>query len=93
MNGWFDDKGFNTYYLNKTKYANKQNLLNDFYSVWYDNFGSLKLTQNITYNMKKYWNAANKKKLKTQLLGLGYTSAGIEGLFKSFADWNKNAPK
>jgi hypothetical protein len=94
VNGWFDNKGFNTYYLNKSKYAKKQALIGAFYYQWRVTFGSaLDLTQNITYNMKNYWTAANKRKLKTQLLGVGHTSAGIDGLFKCFADWNRDAPK
>jgi hypothetical protein len=94
MNGWFDNKGFNNYYLGKSKYAKKQELLNDFYTAWYRNNGmGLHLTPGITDRLSKVWNAEHKKRIKTMLLGWGYTSAGIDGLFKAFAEWNKNAPK
>jgi hypothetical protein len=94
MDGWFDHRGFNNYYLGKSKYAKKQALLDDFYKAWYRNLGwGLAIEVGITYRMNKVWTAENKKKIKTMLLGWGYTSAGIDGLFKAFAEWNKNAPK
>ena len=33
------------------------------------------------------WKAANKKTMKIKLIGKGYSSAGIDGLFKAFTEW------
>lgn len=94
MNGWFDNNGFNNYYLGKSKYEKKQKLLNSFYYCWAELFGQgLNLTPMITSRLSKMWNSTAKKNLKTRLLGEGYSSAAIEGLFRAFADWNKTAPK
>ena len=94
MNGWFDNRGFNSFYLGKSTYVKKQQLLNGFYYQWAVLFSmGLEKTPGITGKMGSFWNASNKKKMKTRLLGLGYTSASVEGLFKAFAEWNKNAPK
>ena len=38
MGRTFDNLGFNNYYTTKSKYAKKQELLTDFYRVWYDTF-------------------------------------------------------
>ena len=93
MNGWFNNEGFNTYYLNHSKYAKRWQLLEAFYYTWYDCAGwPLALTQNATYKIKGIWKADFKKKMKIRLVGQGYTSGGIDGLFKTFAAWNKANP-
>ncbi|MBQ4284100.1 MAG: hypothetical protein IJB96_09260 [Lachnospira sp.] len=92
-NGWFDNKGFNTYYLSKSKYASKQKLLDDFYRVWIDCYGCrLTCMPDITYKLKKAFTADLKKRMKVLLIGKGYTSAGIDGIFKAFGEWIKSAP-
>lgn len=94
MNGWFDKKGFTNYYLAKSKYARKNELINSFYTAWIDvtNRG-IDLIQDFTGTVNKIWNAPTKKAIKVLLISWGYSPASIEGLFKSFSDWNKHAPK
>ena len=88
--GFFDRRGFANYYLAKSKYAKKQALLDDFYRAWYKHNGdALHLSVGLTWRLDRVWNAEHKKNIKTYLLGWGYTSAAIDGLFKAFAEWNK----
>jgi hypothetical protein len=93
MNGWFDNDGFNTFYRGKSKYAKKEQLLDSFYYTWNRINGPFYNYPQFTYNWKKYWTADVKKKMKVILLGYGYTSAGIDGLFKAFTEWNTSALK
>lgn len=85
----FDNLGFNNYYTAKSKYAKKQELLADFYRVWYDTFGWGLAIRPFTMESIKNscWKAANKKTMKVKLIGKGYSSAGIDGLFKAFTEW------
>lgn len=88
---YFDWPGFKTYYLNSSKYSKKEQLLNSFYNLWADTFG---VTNGLGHlcgwgHIKSYFTAQNKKKLKIQLQGWGYSPAGIDGLYKSFSQWLK----
>lgn len=87
---FFDSQGFNTLYLNTSKYQYKEKLLDSFYYVWIDVFGPLwPLHLRSWDQVKSWWTAANKKTIKVRLQGQGYSPAGIDGLFRTFEKWMK----
>ena len=53
MGRTFDNLGFNNYYTTKSKYAKKQELLTDFYRVWYDTFGWDQLLDRLPWRASK----------------------------------------
>lgn len=86
---FFDWGEFKNYYFNTSRYAKKQQLASSFHSVWFDTCGA-------SYSLGSYpawgevrnrFNAANKKKWKVKLQGMGYTAAGVDGLYKSLTNW------
>lgn len=91
MPDYFDNYGFNEFYLKSAKAANKDKLLKGFYDAWIDYFGP---TNSITYQTRNYVKAAwkdtkAKKAIKDKLLSRGFTAATIDGLFKKFSEWVK----
>ena len=88
---FFDWGKFKTYYFAKSKYAKKENLARAFHSVWYDVCGTnYSLGGLPTWGNVKYcFNAANKKKMKAQLIANGFTAASVDGLYKALTEWLK----
>lgn len=87
---YFDDKGFRTYFMSKSKSKDKERIFSDFESIWYDKFGSRnRLTLTSWSAVKELWTAPNKKSLKTQLIGKGYSAQLVDSLFKCMTDWLK----
>ena len=80
---------FKKFYFASSTYAKKQALARDFHAVWFDAVSSVdSLGGCPTWGaVKRLFNAANKKKMKTLLLARGYTSAAIDGLFKCLSMW------
>ena len=94
MNGWFDEDGFNSYYLQKSKYEKKQALLNAFYPAWYHAYGTpFYKMSTFTTRIHEVWKPDLKKAIKVSLISQGFTSASVDGLFRLFTEWNKYAPK
>lgn len=91
---YFNNEGFNNYYLNKAKYQYKNALLTAFYDAWYDSTGWFLRTSNpnVTSWIKNAWKADLKKQIKVKLEGQNYTPAAINGIFKAFTDWIKANP-
>jgi hypothetical protein len=90
MKPFFDNVGLNNLYLNSSKYAKKQQLLNAFYSVWYEtcatNYVGLGGCPSWS-SVRSKWNAENKKKIKVKLRAYGYTPQAIDALFKCMTQW------
>ena len=91
---YFNNTEFNNYYLNRSKYEYRHNLLPAFYDAWYNCTGwfLVEPNPNVTQCIKKAWKADLKKKIKIRLEGQNYTSAAVNGIFKAFTDWNKANP-
>lgn len=91
MVDWFDDKGFEQYYLSSAKAKNKNGLLIDFFGAWIDYWGpngSLR-TQTRGWVKKAWKDPKCKKYMKERLVGWKYTPATIDGIFKKFSEWVK----
>ena len=90
---YFDYRGFYNYYVAKSKFANKNSLVEDFWREWMNKFGT---SNSLTYvggvswkQINDLWKAPNKKDLKIKLISRGYSSQAIDSLFKCFTDWLK----
>ncbi len=87
-NNFFEIDNFRNYYFNKSNYAQKAKLLDDFCNIWFQIEG-LALGLSKFQRVKTVMNAQNKRRIKTQLMGWGYSSAAIDHLLKSIAEWIK----
>lgn len=87
-NNFFEIDNFRNFYFGKSKYAQKAGLLDDFCNIWFQIEGRA-LGLSTFQRAKAVLNAQNKKRIKTQLMGYGYSAAGIDGLFKAIAEWIK----
>lgn len=87
--GYIDYKGFSNYYLQKSRYAQKEALLRDFSNAWYKDTGdAIHITVGLAYCIDRVWSPARKKRIRTVLMGRGYSREAINGLFKAFDEWN-----
>ena len=84
MRDYFNNIGFNMMYLNSSKYARKQELLNAFYSAWYDKVRMGLKAIPIGIARGNWKDPEVKKFIKVRLKGLGHTDAAITGIFKVF---------
>lgn len=91
MPDWFDNQGFDKFYLSAAKAANKEKLLRCFYDAWMEYWGPHNTIRLQTRGwVKGAWKDAKAKKaIKTRLLYWGFTAATIDGLFKKFSEWIK----
>lgn len=91
MPDFFDDRGFNEFYLKSAKSKDKERLLRDFYDAWIDYWGPYNTIRTQTKSwVKGAWKEAKAKKaIKEKLLYRKYTAATIDGLFKKFSEWIK----
>lgn len=80
----FDNTSFNNLYLASSKYVKKNELLNDFYYVWFDYTRMGLRACPIAYARASWKNTTLKNNIKTTLMGRGYTPAAISGLYKIF---------
>ena len=86
----FDDRGFCNYYKNTSTYSKKEELVEDFFDVWWAKFDSRNYLKNSSWNtINDLWKAPNKKDLKVRLIAKGYSSQAIDALFKAMTAWLK----
>ncbi len=85
----FNWQNFRKYYYASSSYQKKEALAKDFFNIWWDVCGaSYSLGKNNSPAViKSCLTASNKKSIKVQLIAKGYTSAAIDGIFKSLATW------
>lgn len=87
---FFDDSGFYNYYKNTSKYAKKDKLCKDFWSVWYDKFGNQRSLTTASWALvNNLFNAQNKKDMKIKLISLGHTAQAVDSFYRSLSQWLK----
>lgn len=87
-------KNFRDYYFAKSRLekSKKEKLDSDFTNAWYNLHGlydSITSAHSTLERCKELWTAANKKKLKINLIARGHSSAAVDGLFKCLTEWFK----
>lgn len=88
---WFDNEGFDKFYLSSAKAPNKEALLRSFYNAWIDYWEPRNTLRTQTKSwVKSAWKDEKAKKfIKKRLIDWKFTPATVDGLFKKFSEWVK----